>query len=322
MPDNLFNRIRQALRRHPRARRVALFLYAELVALAALPTACRRWLFKILVDRGVYPRHWGCRTGARLDPVVCSLTSYGRRVSLAHYTVASLLMQRCKPDEVVLWLDQDHWSTANLPPALRRLEKYGLTVRFCADLKSYKKLLPALADTPDKVVVTCDDDMFYPPDWLEGLWQAHQRQPNCVFCYRGDRLAKLPSGELAPYANWDFDTWDEEASHAILPIGCRGILYPPGALAADVQNWEAIKELCPTCDDLWFWAMSVRNDVPKAVVLRRGWLGRRARPRIYELYDTSSDKLANKNVLAGGNDTAMRAVMLRYELTTRLAEEA
>jgi hypothetical protein len=40
-------------------------------------------------------------------------------------------------------------------------------------------------------------------------------------------------------------------------MGYGGVLYPPNTLHNEVLNINRFKELIPTHDDIWFWAMSV-----------------------------------------------------------------
>ena len=106
----------------------------------------------------------------RKEKVIVSLTSYGRRVGeILPFTVISLLRQTYKPDLVLLWLDDEHWNDGNLPFILKRLKKKGLTIRYCKDIKSYKKLIPTLEVYPDDLIITCDDDFFYRRNMVERL---------------------------------------------------------------------------------------------------------------------------------------------------------
>src|SRR5690606_26871059 len=101
-----------------------------------------------------------------------------------HHALASLLNQDMAPDAVVLWLARHE--LAALPADILRME--GLTVRQCDDLRSYKKLIPALEHYPDAFVVTADDDLVYPRSWLRGLVEAY-RGPKEIMLRRG-RLIK------------------------------------------------------------------------------------------------------------------------------------
>ena len=102
--------------------------------------------------------------------VVVSLTSYGRRVSKSvPYTIFSILKQTVEPEEIVLWLDYDNWNKDNLPFSLRRMIEWKrLKVMFCKDIRSYKKLIPALEEYSDKAIVTVDDDVYYSSNLIYG----------------------------------------------------------------------------------------------------------------------------------------------------------
>ena len=72
--------------------------------------------------------------------VIVSLTSYGSRVtggSLA-YTIYSLLKQDMRAERVILWLSYEEFSDETLPDYLRFFKTYGLEVRYCEDMRSYK----------------------------------------------------------------------------------------------------------------------------------------------------------------------------------------
>lgn len=282
----------------------------------------KRYMFRLCVDIGIFPLFIGVnKVKIRKHKIYCSLTSYGRRVDLVHYTIVSLLMQSCKPDNIILWLDSENWSKGNIPRSLQRLHKYGLTIKFCDDIKSYKKLVPMLKEDQDAIIVTADDDMFYPYNWFRGLVDAYERNPVNIYCYRADKINLAETGYALTYRQWDLDTKDEIPSHLIMPVGSLGVLYPPWSLHKDTIDRNMFEELCPHSDDIWFWTMSVRNDVKKAIVRSQGFRGKRKRPHLFELYDTCQDKLANYNVLSFGNDASMSAVIARFRLASQLKLE-
>ena len=116
-------------------------------------------IYKYLIDAHILRPYKKPTNPSHGTPkVIVSLTTYGRRVRKVHYTIISLLRQSYKPDMVILWLDNENWNDQNLPNTLLKLKEKGLTIKYCADLKSYKKLIPALMEYPDSIIVTCDDD--------------------------------------------------------------------------------------------------------------------------------------------------------------------
>ena len=48
----------------------------------------------------------------------------------------------------------------------------GLEIRECDNLRSFKKLVPALQTFPNAFIVTADDDLYFAPNWLETLATA------------------------------------------------------------------------------------------------------------------------------------------------------
>ena len=115
--------------------------------------------------------------------LVVSMTSYGRRVKATlPDAVRSMLVQSKRPDKIIVWLDETEFSVDNLPKQLKKLvDRYGVVVRFCENIRSYKKLVPALHAFPDDVIVTIDDDWVYRRKTLEMLWKAYQADPKNTY---------------------------------------------------------------------------------------------------------------------------------------------
>ena len=123
----------------------------------SLEGECLKFLYAIGV---VKCRDFGVNKSPREEKVIISLTSYGRRVrKTLPLTITSLLKQTYKPDMVLLWLDYS-WQNKDLPSRLKKLIDYGLTIKYCEDIKSYKKLIPTLLEYPNEVIITTDDDVF------------------------------------------------------------------------------------------------------------------------------------------------------------------
>jgi hypothetical protein len=184
--------------------------------------------------------------------LIVSLTSYPARFGTLYLTLGCLLDQTVKPDRVILWIAHD--DMLRLPPAVRALEKAGLEIRACDDLRSFKKLVPALEAFPDAFIVTADDDIFFRRNWLEELVDGFE--PHVIACHRAHRMKRSANGNLEPYLDWEFDVQDSAArkpSTDIMPTGGAGALYPPRSLDVRVTDRELFLRLCPTGDDLWFY---------------------------------------------------------------------
>jgi len=186
--------------------------------------------------------------------LIVSLTSYPARFPTLHLTLACLLDQTVRADRTILWVARN--DAPELPETVRVLEDRGLEVRLCDDLRSYKKLVPALQAFPDAFIATADDDIYYPRHWLERLVAGALVTPEVITCHRAHRIRLDAQGRLKPYVQWAFDVQDVAArrpSTDLLPTGAGGILYPPQSLDNRVTDRSLFERLCPDGDDLWFY---------------------------------------------------------------------
>lgn len=208
-----------------------------------------------------FPLTAGLKKGIGVDsesPIIVSLTSYPARIKTVWSTVASLLQQSRKPGRIILWLAEEQFPDRKLPGNLTRLEKRGLEIRFCDDLKPHKKYYYTMQENPESFVVTADDDIFYPEDHLEKLWQAHLQYPQHIICLAFQKiLAK--DGKFARYKYWPVDRNIQNPGMLALPIGANGVLYPPHCLDEEVFNKEALKQTTLFTDDLWLRGMGIQK---------------------------------------------------------------
>ena len=203
----------------------------------------------------------GIRKDKREKQIIVSLTSFPERMEDIHYCLYSLLNQNFKPDEVVLWLANEQFPNKenDIPQEVLKLKNNGLTIKWCKDIKSYKKLIYILKEQPNDFIVNVDDDIFYPADWLEKIWNAYIEHPNTIISSRPRVVSKDSDNNLLNYNKWDLSTQFMEPSFLNFPTGAGGTMYFPGALSEDIFDEETFMDLCPSGDDIWFWAMAIRN---------------------------------------------------------------
>ena len=235
--------------------------------------------------------------------LIVSITSYPPRFGTLHKTLKSILSQTIRPDRTVLWIA--HADMAVLPHQVRQLEKFGLEIRPCPDLKSYKKSIPSLRLWPEAFLVTADDDFYYRPNWLETLVKGVIPGEKVIICRRAHLPQHTASG-FAPYDEWHWDfVSDGEIRPDLFPTTGAGVLYPPHSLPAQTLNEETFLHLCPTADDIWMF-----------------WMGRLAGARYRQVGGgfaqvswggSQSQTLASVNC-DGGNDEQLRAVAQRFEV--------
>lgn len=198
---------------------------------------------------------WGVDTESK---ILVSLTTYPARISSVWITIASLLQQTRKPCKIILWLAGEQFPDQRIPKKLSRLEKRGLEIRFCDDLKPHKKYYYAMREYPDYYIITADDDILYPEDHIERLWQGHEKYPDAVICHWSHRIEFDDEGEFMPYDDW-VDNGEEPPAYTTLAVGCNGILYPPGVLPLEAFHRQKIIEQALYTDDLWLKCMEVLN---------------------------------------------------------------
>lgn len=193
--------------------------------------------------------------------IIVSLTSFPAAIPYAVQAIRSVLSGTMLPDKIVLYLDTQKFPDGKLPAGLEALkaESSLLDVRFDpAEIRSYKKLLPALRDFPEDVIVTIDDDICYRPDMLYRLVRLHKRLPDAIIAHRVRRIRPgMPYSEWRKYKWYDFVFKRIHYSRLAMQTGVGGVLYPPHSLDETMLDPERFMALAPTTDDVWFWAAAV-----------------------------------------------------------------
>lgn len=194
------------------------------------------------------------------DEIIVSLTSFSKRLDNVAYTIESLMQQTLKADRIQLWLGADKTDADTIPLNLRKLEKRGLEICFGdKDFGPYTKYYYAMKNHPNSLVITIDDDIFYPTNMIEKLYYAYKKEPSYIHCHRGHKMIKQ-HGSLKSYREWEFSTKLESASFAVFPTGVGGVLYFPGALNKKALASDEFLQLSPNADDIWLKAMSLLNN--------------------------------------------------------------
>lgn len=198
--------------------------------------------------------------------LMVSITTYGARIHTVHIVIESLMLQTVKADKIVLWLTQDEFTCDQIPEILKWQEKRGLTIRYCRDIKSYKKLIPAITECPNDLIITADDDIVYPIDHIERLYKAYLKEPEIIHCCRAHLIKYNSDNCILPYKEWELETQYPKESTKIFPTGGAGALYYPGCFDADIIREEIFMKYCPFADDIWFKYMSYRTGVKCKII--------------------------------------------------------
>lgn len=246
------------------------------------------------------------------ERVIVSLTSYGRRVNdVLAFSIYSILSQTYRPDEIVLWLDWNNWCDEKLPKRLIDLKKKGLlTIRYCEDLRSFKKLIPALEAYPNDIIITVDDDLYCRRNMVERLIEAHKQNPNCIITQRAHRPI-VKNNEFADYNSWE-DMISDERDGLVFPTGGAGCLYKKEYLHEDINRKDLFMKLTPLADDVWFYFMELLKGT-KQIVLKRNGFVYIGLDNFYQYFHNHSS-LASMNCHENQNDVQIRNMMRHYDL--------
>lgn len=259
----------------------------------------------------------GLHGGHRDRELIVSLTSIPERMATIDRCIDSLLRQTCKPDRLILWLSESDVLTRSdvesgrYSRVFERLKFRGLQIEWCADIGSYRKLIPVRKRFSDALIITADDDLMYPPNWLGDLYSAYQREPAFIHCHHAHRMLFDEQGCLLHYRDWNLRSPGySKAGFDIFPTGGGGVLYAPEHLDEEVLKEDAFLSLAPRADDVWFKAMS----------LKRGVQCKKVAPHSLQIPAVKipgNRTLMAENVNLGGNDRQIQAVNERYGVFDR-----
>jgi hypothetical protein len=172
-------------------------------------------------------------------------------------------MQSYSDYRLILWIaDCDYRA---LPSNVHALTRSGLEIMTCADLRSYKKLIPAMKRFPGHVIVSADDDTRYWPTWLEELVAEYSPGRNEVLCHRMHEIRLRQDGTPLPYREWRVESESLEPHPLNFATGVLGALYPPLIFPEEAFDERQFLTKCATADDIWFYWMARR----KGAVVRK-----------------------------------------------------
>lgn len=198
------------------------------------------------------------KNGKKPD-IIVSLTSYPARIKTIHKVIESIKKQTLKPKKIILWLAEKQFPNKekDLPKELLKHVDKMFEIRWCEDIRSYKKLIPTLELYPNSYIVTVDDDNIYSPYLLKRLYADSLNNPKCIIAHRITKFFINEKGEfkIIPGGKDYYHT----PSYLNKLVGVGGVLYPPKSLYKDISNKKLFWNLAQTNDDQWFWFMGILN---------------------------------------------------------------
>lgn len=243
--------------------------------------------------------------------IIVSLTSFPQAIPYAIQAIQSVLDGSVLPDKIVLYLTFSQFGVEGIPQELKSLSEQNpiFEIRnYDKDIRSYRKLIPALIDFPDDIIVTIDDDVLYHADMLLDLLRMHKRLPQSIVAHRVRHVVLD-----APYKKWRKYRWYDFLfrryifDHHAMQTGVGGVLYPPHSLDEKMLDASLFMDMAPINDDVWFWAAAVSRGT-YVVPLRKGCR------RPHELDKPGSISLKSVNLKPGDdrNRKALEKILEHY----------
>jgi hypothetical protein len=290
----------------------------------------RRWTFGARVTQGLSSvrQRWRQRVAAArtrstlyrlqqrntrsseslLDPAgpVLSMTTQPHRLELVHHAIESIGRGTRKPSRFLLWMT-DAKSYSELPSTLQRLKSRGLEIHLTDDLGPHTKYYPYVHREPAFAapLVTADDDVIYPEDWLAQLFRGYEANPSAIHCFRAHRI-RMANARTTPYNSWA-PCEDSRPSHLNLITGVSGVIYPPEYLLHLKQSGTDFTRCCPHSDDIWLTVIALRGGFKIAQLYDT--------PRIFTTIPRSQTKrLYNLNVILGENQVQLMRTLSKADL--------
>jgi hypothetical protein len=229
-----------------------------------------------------------------------SLTSYPQRYKYLKKTLQTLISQSVRPNIIIVNLFEPDFALLN--KSLKRLSKYGVVYRSCKnDYKSYLKLAPLIGHSDFDAVITVDDDIYYPRNFVLELLSQFREDSSLIVGHRGF---------LADLSNESVHSWkpvlkDTKSDSEIFLTGVGGILYPAQVLKVFNDHMEDILRLAPSADDLGFFFVENELRLSRMAIFTDC-----SRPKYWPGSQTLA--LWKKNVRGGENSKALRLLKERF----------
>lgn len=139
-----------------------------------------------------------CRKLDQSQRIVCSLTTIPSRLTDPKLiTVLQRLNQQTRPfDQIYLTLPKySRRLGTEYPPVPLSVQKYCSPVTIDNDYGPITKIVGGLIQEkdPNTLIITCDDDIYYPATLVEELLMRHQTNPQAALCFSGISVGQFPA---------------------------------------------------------------------------------------------------------------------------------
>lgn len=191
--------------------------------------------------------------------VIVSMTTIPQRMKRLSDNLPSLINQSYKFDKLVINID-DNLTEEEYKwyDALKKQDQRIEINKAEAKWRSCNKLLPTLKKYPEDIIITLDDDVYYPKHSIRYLVEEYLRHPECIIAHEVNPIRFTD----------DYVTYINIVNPKLMQIewgkylsNCA--LFPPHVFdGTDLYDYDKMMKCTNgTHDELWFWIQSTINGV-------------------------------------------------------------
>jgi hypothetical protein len=193
--------------------------------------------------------------------IIVSMTTIPKRKERLTDNLPSILKQSYQFDKLVINIDDnlsedDYQWYENLKEEDSRIE-----INKCeSKWRSCNKLLPTIKKYPEDIVITVDDDIYYPVDTIKLLVEVYENNKDCIITHEINPINFNRDMTYVSYEN-AYDVMLLQREWGKYFSNC--CLFPPHVFdGSDLFDYDKMMECTNgTHDELWFWVQSTINGV-------------------------------------------------------------
>jgi len=218
-----------------------------------------------------------------LKDTIVSLTSYDNRINnRLVLVIKSILTQTYQPELLVLFVTQNDFNRT-ISIMNRLMGDVRFKIQIVEDFYSYKKIIPALKFYPNKNVITIDDDIFYPKNFIYNIFKS-VKQNNILYVNWGHAITFDLNNKIKKYKDLEFRINNKNSINRLLvPNTGSGAFFSSGLFNYSDYDFDLILKNFKTTDDLYLFYLCCCKHIEIQVL----------NYTIYELYDP---RISNLNL--------------------------
>lgn len=202
-----------------------------------------------------------------MKKIIISFTTLPNRIDKIEKTVNSLLSQSVTPDNIYLWVPKEFKRVKNKDFKIPNfITNSDIEIKYTVDYGPFTKLRPTLEieNDPETIIVTADDDVFYPPNWLENLLNASKLLPDSAIGYRG-RVFQNRKNLNYNHSNLYYGSYEKEYLKVDILTATWGALYKRKFFDEEIFDSSILKSSF-FVDDIWINGNLAKKNIDRYVI--------------------------------------------------------